>query len=476
MGLDQKVRDVMKKVSCIIKNAYVVTMDKERNVVSNACIVIDKDKIVEVGTEEIAANYEADRVVDAKGKFVFPGMISTHSHLFQNMLKGLGRDKLLFDWLDSSVRKALYRFDGESCYYAALAGCMEAIQSGTTTLLDYMYCHTKPGLDDYVMKAMEDVGIRGILGRGFTNTANFPPEFGVTYHDTEQNMFDDIRRLHKAYKDHSRLGVAIAPGIIWDNTDDGYREMRKIANELHIPLTMHTLESEDDDKYCVEVRGGRTIPHLERLGFIGPDFIAVHCIHMEEEDFDIFKQYDVKVSHCPVSNMILASGVAPIERMVKEGITVSLACDGSASNDTQDMMEVLKTTALLQKVHLTDAAAMPASKTLELATLGGAKAIGREADLGALAAGMKADLMIYNPYKGRSIPVHDPISTLVYSSSQENIEAVMVDGQFVMENRKMTMVDEEKVLYETQRVARKMVEEVGLGNTQWGKKIENFGV
>ena len=197
---------------------------------------------------------------------------------------------------------------------------------------------------------------------------------------------------------------------------------------------------------------------------------------MEEEDFDIFKQYDVKVSHNPVSNMILASGVAPVERMVKEGLTVSLACDGSASNDTQDMMEVLKTTALLQKVHLRDAAAMPASRVLELATLGGAKAVMREGDLGAIAAGMKADLVIYDPFHGRSIPVHDPVSAIVYSSSQANIESVMVDGVFVMEHKRMTMIDEEKVLYATQKAAEKLINEVGLGNTQWGRKIGNLGL
>ncbi|MCD7995098.1 MAG: amidohydrolase [Clostridia bacterium] len=466
----------MKKADVMIKNAYIITMDKDRNIISNGCIVIDKDKITTVGGGELASCYEASRVVDAKGKFVFPGMISTHSHLFQTMLKGLGRDKLLFDWLDSSVRTALHRFDGEMCYYAALTGCMEAIQSGTTTILDYMYCHTSPGLSDYVTQAMEDIGIRGIYGRGFTNTANFPPEFKVAHHDTEQDMFDDVRRLYRKYQGHSRMSVALAPGIIWDNTDDGYREMRKMANEMHIPLTMHVLESEDDDKYCTQVRGGRTIPHLERLGFIGPDFIAVHCVCMEEEDFDIFKQYDVKVSHNPVSNMILASGVAPVERMVREGLTVSLACDSSASNDTQDMMEVLKTTALLQKVHLKDAAAMPASKVLELATLGGAKAVMREGDLGAIAPGMKADLVIYDPFHGRSIPVHDPVSAIVYSSGQVNIESVMVDGVFVMEQKHMTMIDEEKVLYATQKAAEKLISEVGLGNTQWGRKIGNLGL
>ena len=139
-------------------------------------------------------------------------------------------------------------------------------------------------------------------------------------------------------------------------------------------------------------------------------------------------------------------------------------------------MEVLKTTALLQKVHLRDAAAMPASRVLELATLGGAKAVMREGDLGAIAPGMKADLVIYDPFHGRSIPVHDPVSAIVYSSSHAHIESVMVDGVFVMEHKRMTMIDEEKVLYATQKAAEKLINEVGLGNTQWGRKIGNLGL
>ena len=230
------------------------------------------------------------------------------------------------------------------------------------------------------------------------------------------------------------------------------------------------------DKYCREVRGGRTIPHLERLGFIGPDFIAVHCVCMEEEDFDIFKQYDVKVSHNPVSNMILASGVAPVERMVKEGLTVSLACDGSASNDTQDMMEVLKTTALAPKGTFKRRGRHAGLQGSGTGNPGRRKGSYAGGDLGAIAAGMKADLVIYDPFHGRSIPVHDPVSAIVYSSSQANIESVMVDGVFVMEHKRMTMIDEEKVLYATQKAAEKLINEVGLGNTQWGRKIGNLGL
>lgn len=458
----------MKQADVILKNAYLVTMDEERRVLPQGWIAVTGDTISAVGEGQPDPAYQAERVLDVGGKVVFPGFISTHSHLFQTMLKGLGRDKPLLDWLNSSVRVALRNYDPQCAYYAALCGCIEAIRSGTTTILDYMYCHPQPGLDDQVLRAFEDVGIRGVLGRSFTNVAAYPPEIALPHVETEQMFLDEVRRLEKQCRGKARLGVCIAPGIIWDQTDDGFREMRKMADELHIPITMHLVETADDDAFTLEQYGERTIPHLERLGVLGEDFIAVHCVNMLEEDIQAFAHYGVKVSHNPVSNMVLASGVAPIPRMLEQGVSVSLACDGSASNDTQNMLEVLKAATLLQKVHHRDAALMPASGVLELATLGGAKALGREADLGALAAGRKADLIVYDPVSPWSTPVLDPVSSLVYSSTPQNIHSVMIGGRLVLEGGAITTVDEEKILRETQRLAAELCVRSGLGNVQWG--------
>lgn len=461
----------MNQADILIKNAYLITMNDARDVIPDGCIAVKGDRILAVGTSSLLEQYSAPQVVDAVGKFVFPGMISTHSHLFQTLLKGLGRDKHLLDWLNSSVRVALHNYDEECVYYAALTGCIEAVRSGTTTILDYMYCHSMPGLDDQVTRAFEEIGIRGVLGRAFTNVAAFPPEIGCSYVETERHFFDDVRRLEKQYRNHSRIGVAMAPGIIWDHTDDGFREMRRTADELHIPITLHLVETPDDDEFSMKVHRERTIPHLEKLGVLGPDFLAVHCVYMMDEDFETFRRHDVKIGHCPVSNMILASGVAPVPRFLEKGLTVSLACDGSASNDSQNMLEVLKSAALLQKVHTLDASAMPASTILEMATLGGARALGMEQDLGGLTPGKKADLLIYQPRSPWSVPLHDPVSALVYASTPENVESVMVDGKWILEKGAVTTVDEEKVLWETQRVAEKLIGRSGLGNSQWGKKL-----
>ena len=174
----------MKKTDILIKNAYVLTMNDKREILKDACIAVTGDKIEAVGGEELTGEYQAGRVIDAGGKVVLPGFISTHTHLFQTMLKGLGRDKALIDWLDSSVRVALHNFDEETIYYAALLGCMEGIKSGTTTILDYMYCHVIPGLDEQVIRAFEDIGIRGILGRSFTDVSGFPKETACSLVET----------------------------------------------------------------------------------------------------------------------------------------------------------------------------------------------------------------------------------------------------------------------------------------------------
>ena len=192
---------------------------------------------------------------------------------------------------------------------------------------------------------------------------------------------------------------------------------------------------------------------------------------MKDEDLDTIKKYDVKVSHNPNSNMVLASGVARIPEMLEKGITVSLACDGSASNDTQNMLEVIKAASLMQKVHHRDPSLMPASTVLELATLGGARTLGRESELGSVEAGKKADFILFDPLSPWSAPVYDPVSTLTYACSPDNIKAVVIDGKVVLEDGHMTTVDEEKVIREAQRLGARLVEKSGLGNVQWGQKM-----
>lgn len=456
----------------LVRGAYVVTMDGRRRMLPRGAVAVIKDEIAAVGSdEEILSRYSAERTIDAEGKFLFPGFVSTHTHLFQTMLKGLGRDKGLFDWLDSSVRRAYHLFDGETIRYAALTGLIEAVRSGTTTVTDFQYCHPEPGIDRSVIGAYEALGVRGVLSKAHSDVSGLPEEIRPKYVESEEDFLRETEELCREYSDHPLVSMSVAPGIIWDVSAAGYERVREIADRWSVPITMHLMETPDDNQYARETYGKSCIEFLEERGVLGPDFVAVHAVHVDEEETEILRRNGVTVAHCPVSNMILASGIAPVRRYVQRGIPVSLACDGAASNDTQNMLEVLKTTALLQKVAEGDAAAVSAAQVLEMATLGGARALGMEEKLGSLEPGKKADFFIYDPLRAASVPAHDPVATLVYSADPSGVETTVIGGRPVLENGRLNGADERETLRRARQLAGGLVRAAGLGNVQWNQPV-----
>jgi 5-methylthioadenosine/S-adenosylhomocysteine deaminase len=462
----------MQQVDLIIAGACVVTMDEHRRVLPDGAVAIKDDRIAAIGgREDILGRFAGLRTIDAVGKYLYPGFISTHTHLFQSLLKGLGRDKPLFAWLDSSVRRAMRNFDAENIHYAALVGLIEAVRSGTTTILDYQYCHTLPGMDQSVIQAYLDLQVRGVFCRSHTNVARFPPEMALEYVETEDTYFREMESLCLKYRGHPLLDMAMAPGIIWDHDRSGYIKTRELADHFKIPISMHLVETEDDDAYSMKTWGMSSIDFLESCGMLGPDFLAVHCIHVTDDDIRRFRDYDVKISHCPVSNMILASGTAPVPRFLEEGLTVSLACDGAASNDTQDMLDVMRITALKHKLVRRDASVVSAEQVLEMATLGGAKAVGMEKRIGSLEVGKMADMFIWSADTARAIPVNDPISSLVYSSDSRNIETTIVGGKVILHKGKILSLDETAVLRKAQSLAEDLVRRSDISASHWGFRI-----
>jgi 5-methylthioadenosine/S-adenosylhomocysteine deaminase len=464
----------LNEIDLLVKDAeYLISMDSDRRMIRDGALAVTGDTIIDIGTTaELDSRYKAKKTISARGKFLFPGFITTHTHLFQTLLKGLGRDRPLIQWLDSSVRIALRNYNDECMYWGAMTGLTEALRTGTTTVTDSQYCQSRKGLDRPVLNAYEDLGIRGVLSKSHTDVSGFAPEIACEWVETEEDYIRDTDALCSEYQNHPTISMSIAPGIIWNISKEGSRLTREIADKWKIPITMHLVETEDDDEYTRSVHGMSTIDFLEETGLLGPDFVAVHAVHVTDHDIKRFKKYGVHISHCPLSNMILASGTAPVHRYLAEGINVSLAADGAASNDTQDMLEVMKVTALLHKVVTRDASVVSAADVLEMATLGGARALLKEKEIGSLEKGKKADFFIYNPMNARSVPVHDPVSTLVYSSAQPNVETTVVGGRILLEDGKLLAADETHILRETQRVASSLVERSGLGNLQWGRRIE----
>lgn len=462
----------MERVDLLLADAIIVTVDQDRRILYDGAMAVRDGRIVEVGeSRELERKYEAKHRQDCSGKILFPGFINTHNHLFQTLLKGLGDDMILKDWLATMTFPAAGHLTPEDCYDAAMLGIIEGIHSGMTTETDYMYPHPQEGLSDGILKAYSDLGIRGIFGRGCMNTGT---DFGVVPEimQTRDEVEKDLVRLYDKYhnSEDGRIRIWTAPAALWSNTQDMLEMLYEIATSYHAGMTVHVSETPFDRMATETLHGCAGVDCLEKIHAAAENVLMVHCVYLTESDMDKAAHYDIKVSHNPVSNMYLASGVAPVPEMLKRNITVGLGVDGAASNNGQDMIELMKTTSLLQKVSSLNPTVITAEKVLEMATIDGARALGMEDEIGSLEAGKKADFVVFNPYlSAKAVPVHNPVSTLVYSSEMGNIESVAVDGQYIMKEGKLTMVpNEDMILAKAQRTAERLCERGGITNRREG--------
>lgn len=459
----------------LLKNGIIVTVNPDREVFFHGAVAVQGNKIVDVGeSAALEAKYpDAAQVTDLEGKIVFPGFVNTHNHLFQTLLKGLGDDMVLKDWLETMTFPAATNLTREDCYLAAMLGCMEGLHSGITTMLDYMYPHPTGELSDGVIDAMRELGIRGILGRGCMDTG---AQFGV-HPGIMQDMDTiekDLRRLFETYhnSENGRIKIWVAPAAMWSNSRPLLEMLWRVTNEYKSGFTVHISETPFDRDAAEELHGKPDAELLEEMGIVGPNVLMVHCCYLTDKDIAMAKKYDMKVSHNVCSNQYLSSGVADVPKMLRTGITVSLGVDGAASNNAQDMVELMKFTALQHKVATRDPLAMTAEKVLEMATIDGARALGMEDEIGSLEVGKKADLVIFDPVEcPKAIPMHNPVSTLVYSASMKNIVGAMVDGKVVMENGVITTVKDEKEIYRrVQKCAEDLCERGHITNRREGHK------
>lgn len=440
----------------------VITMDSERRIFDPGHVLIRDGLITGVGPAD-QAPAACDRTVDATGKVVLPGFINTHTHLFQTLLKGPGDDRRLEEWFRNVVGPASCELTEEDCYRAAVAGCLEAIRSGTTTIKDFMYTHPRPNLSDAVIRGILDSGIRGVFVRGYID---FGEEYGVPPALVQpiDDVLADCERVAKRFAGAAsgRIRVRFGPCMIWSCTDAGLRAIQRLADDLNVGLTMHVAETPFSVENSMHRFGVGDLALLERIGFLDSPTLAVHCVHLTERDVRILKTRHVTVSHNPTSNMYLASGVAPIPQMLMAGIPVGLATDGPASNNNQNMLQALKFGALLHKVHALDPTAMTAEQALEMATTGAAKALGIDGEVGALELRKRADVIILNLRTLFSAPVHHPVSSLVYSAIGSEVETVIIDGRIVMEDGRMQTVDEGDALRSAQHAADQLLTRAGM--------------
>ena len=454
----------------VLSGATVVTMDGTRRVLTDGAVAFT-DVILAVGPRAgvLAAYPDAD-VVDCSGRVVLPGFVNTHTHLFQTLLKGLGDDRVLSDWFLTMTGPSAVELTPEDCYAGALHGCAEALTTGTTTLLDFMYVHPRAGLGDAVAAAMFDVGIRGVMARGYMTAGSdvgAPPEL---IQPLDVAMADAERLIGEWNVPGSRISVGLAPCMSWTVDEATLRETRALADRTGALVTMHLAESPFDVAESVRRFGVRDVPLAAETGLLGRDLLAVHCVQVDGQDLDLIQKSDTKVSHNPCSNLYLGSGFAPVPEMQRRGITVGLASDGPASSSNHSMLQAMKFAALLHKGVHRDPEIMTAEKALEMATIDGARALGLHESIGSLEVGKQADLVVLDMSNLCVTPVHAAVSSLVYSQRGDEVDRVYVDGRLVVDGGVLATVDQDEVRSRSSAAATGLAARAGtdrLADREW---------
>lgn len=427
--------------------------------IENAAVVVRSGVILEVGAQaDLLPKYEKAKKLGGEGRFVLPGMISTHTHFFQTFLKGVGQGLPLRPWIQKVTSPASITMHEREAYLSTAIGIIDAIRSGTTAIFEFSYAFPNPGIFNAIVQAYLDLGVRGWLGIGVNDSG--------AEHGLNPALIQPLEKipswLDKITESVQKQGgdlvlPALSPSSIRGLSKSAVPVISEYARSKGLIFSLHVNEINIDNEVAQAKFGKPLIPALAEHGALNDHFLAVHCVRMTVEDIETMASHGAGVSHNPVSNMYLGNGIAPVIEMMKAGIPMSLGVDGAASNNSQDMIETLKFAALGQRAALRDPGCIQAEDTLRIATGGGAQVLRVGDQLGKLEPGYKADITVFNFNSAKSIPVFDPIATTVFNSGEENVETVLVDGKVVLEGGKLVMIDEEKLLHEARKAASELI-------------------
>lgn len=432
--------------SLIIKNAdWVVTQNQKRDVFRDCSISVQDGIIKEIGKTR---SNSADVEIDGKGKIVLPGLINAHTHLSMTLFRGYADDMQLQDWLQKKIWPLEAKLTDEACYLGALLGSAEMIMSGTTSFVD-MYFH----MED-VAKAVAESGLRGFLSYGLIDL--FDPAKAKSEQDNTRKFLDYVQTLN-----NPRIKFALGPHAPYTCSAELLLWAKDFAEKNRAILHIHVAETRREQADFQKQHGMRVVEYLDKIGALSKNMLAAHCVWLTKSEVALLGKAGVSVAHCPVSNMKLASGgVAPLPEMFDSGIAVGLGTDGASSNNTLDMFETMKVCALLHKAHRWDPTVLNAQKTLDLATIDGARALGVEDEIGSIEIGKRGDIILLNSMAPNLTPLHGKgtvVSNLVYSASPANVDTTIVDGHVLMQNREIKTINLQEVISKTQEIALRLV-------------------
>ncbi len=450
----------MEPIDLLLGHGLIVTQDPRRSIIADGAIAVKADRIVAIGpTNDMQSRYDPKEVLDVEGSAIFPGLIDTHTHLFQTGVKGLGEDMAVQEWVRVVTAPTAVHIQPDEMYLFALTGCLEHIHAGVTSLVDMSYAVPSFAVHQANIQAMLDSGLRG----RYSSTISDFGEYGLppALLKPVDQFLDETARLLRQYPAGDRMAIWLAVGAPWVATDEALKRSRAFATETGTFLTMHLNENNVDNLLMRKRHGKDAIAYLHEIGFLGPDFLAIHCVVMTDPEIELLAEHDVKVAYNPVSNMYLGSGIAPMAKMAEAGITVSIGVDGAGSNNSQDMLESLKMAALLQKVGAGEASVIDAQTVLDWATRGAAKVLGLSTEIGSLEVGKKADMFVLSRNSAKIVPAHDPVATLVYSSGEENVTTTIADGKILMKDGVIQVLNEATILAQCQSAAVNLADRCG---------------
>ncbi|MET9202362.1 amidohydrolase family protein [Gordonia sp. NPDC003585] len=380
---------------------------------------------------------------------VIPGFVNTHTHLQQSLMRGIAECTPLLEWL-LAVGEESVAITPERAYLAATAACLEALRSGTTTVVEHMWPHPSDDVHAAVIQAFHDTGIRAVLGRGVADRPDASRKWGFEPRLMQplDEVLDHVDLLRDRV-DGTRIRVALAVPNPRSLTERGMVTLREFADARELPVSIHLLETPTDDRMCLEHAGTGAVEYLDRSGFLWDRVLAVHCVELDDVGQRILADRGVAISHNPLSNMRLGSGVAPIPDMIQNGLRVGLGVDGAASNDTQDMLETFRVAAYLQRAVHKRADLLGFDEMLDIACGGANAVLGLPAVSGGVQVGAPADLTVIRFDRDyATLPVRDPGASLLTTGSRSIVDTVMVGGEIVVADGRSTRVDEAEVTKE----------------------------
>ncbi len=429
-----------KSADLLITNGIVLTFDANDTTINNGAVAVSDDSIMAVGPAVEFSDWDASRVIDAGGGIIMPGLVNSHTHASMTCFRGLADDLQLMTWLNDHIFPAEAKLDEQKVFWGALLACAEMIMSGTTCFCDmYLY-------EDAVARAAKQAGVRAVVGEVLYDFDS--PNYGPI-----EKGFEYTQTLIDTWKGDPLVTIAVEPHSAYLCAPELLKRAFSLAQDFKLPLVIHLAESKSEVEQIKERYGRTPVEHLAHLDVLAPNVLACHCVELTPNDISLLQRFDVKVAHNVESNMKLASGIAPIPSLLKEGICVGLGTDGCASNNDLDLFLEIDTVAKLHKANTLDPTVMDALTVLKMATIQAARALGLDESIGSLEKGKKADLIVIDTHKPHLTPMYNPVSHLVYAVTGSDVRTSIINGVIVMEDRHLKTIDLKDVLNSVTKIA-----------------------